>query len=172
MFWKLGFFQPFNNSSLFFKVHMCCSFNSWRKANQCCLSIFSFHLSFACYFLFGIRSNALPLYLRPNSNFRDAEWALLTLWWHRIKLFMFCRQIWLGFLWDGPRPSYLGSLHSIILSTDSAFLCFLVSVSKRWRMCLFVCHLPDRSDPGTVWLTALVSTVYIVGPHPVDGMKD
>ena len=41
------------------------------------------------------------------------------------------------------------------LSTYSVFLCFLLSVSQRGLKSLFTCNLPDQSDPGTVWLTAV-----------------
>ena len=61
---------------------------------------------------------------------------------------------------------------SITLSTYSVFLCFLLSVSQRGFKSLFTCNLPDQSDPGTVWLTAVSPQAHSIGPHPVDGMKD
>ena len=87
------------------------------------------------------------------------------------KIFMFhCRKIGFGFLWSGPWPSYPARFHSVILSTYSVFLCFLLSVSQRGLKSLLAIPL-TRVTQG-LFGSLLYPHRHIVGPHPVDGMKD
>ena len=96
--------------------------------------------SLQCFSPWGHKESDAPQWLNNDSS----------------KMFMFhCRKICFGFLWGGPWPSYPARFHSVILSAYSVFLGFLLSVSQRWLKSSFTCNLPDQSDPGTVWLTAI-----------------